>query len=67
MVTPSSIGTHPYILNEARSPENESNKESTDMTIQLAMAMAVEGLRKMRDPRAAIRVTRLAEQYLWRI
>lgn len=43
------------VLNEARSPENQSNKESTDMTVQLAMAMAVEGLRKLRDPRAAIR------------
>lgn len=33
------------VLAEARSPQNKSNQESSDMTVQLAMAMAVQGLK----------------------
>jgi hypothetical protein len=49
---------HPWyslVLKEAQQPSNKSNQEATDMTAQLAMAMAAAGLEKMRDPRAAIR------------
>lgn len=42
------------VLAEARAPENKSNKEATDMMVQLAMTMAAEGLKKMRDPKVAI-------------
>lgn len=43
------------VLAEAREPANKSNQESTDMVVQLAMAMATDGLKKMKDPRAAIK------------
>lgn len=42
------------LLDEARVPQNRSNMDATDMTIQLAMVMAADGLKKMRDPRVAI-------------
>jgi hypothetical protein len=52
------VTKHPWyttVLKEAQTPTNKSNQDSTDMTIQLAMAMAAAGLEKMHDPRAAIR------------
>lgn len=48
---------HPWysmVLDEARAPVNRSNEEATDMVVQLAMVMATEGLKKMRDPKVAI-------------
>lgn len=45
---------HQIVLAEARAPTNESVKQTEDMTIQLAQAMAVCGLKKMRDPKVAI-------------
>eukprot|EP00966_Prymnesium_polylepis_P138443 3198925-Prymnesium_polylepis.1 len=43
------------VLKEAQQPQNKSNQESQDMTVQLLMAMAQAGLEKMHDHRAAIR------------
>eukprot|EP00966_Prymnesium_polylepis_P184914 4285642-Prymnesium_polylepis.1 len=48
---------HPWyqrILSEARAPVNKSSAAATDVTIDLAQAMAVAGLAKMRDPKIAI-------------
>lgn len=45
---------YPMVLNEARAPQNRSNAEAHDMTVQLAMNMAAAGLKKMRDPKVAI-------------
>lgn len=42
------------VLGEARTPDNDSIKQTTDMAIQIAMVMAAAGLQKMRDPRIAI-------------
>ena len=42
------------VLDEARAPVNKSNIASTDATIDLLQAMAVDGLAKMRDPKIAI-------------
>jgi len=52
------VTKHPWyttVLKEAQTPTNKSNQDSTDMTVQLAMAMAAAGLEKMHDPRAALR------------
>ena len=42
------------MLAEARAPVNKSNAAAKDATIDLAQAMAMDGLKKMRDPRIAI-------------
>jgi hypothetical protein len=42
------------VLAEAREPSDASVKQTTDMTVQLAAAMATRGLEKMRDPKVAI-------------
>eukprot|EP00966_Prymnesium_polylepis_P147344 3403353-Prymnesium_polylepis.3 len=42
------------VLQEARSPTNQTNQEATDMTVQLLMSMAKAGLEKMCDPRTAV-------------
>jgi hypothetical protein len=55
--SPDRSETYPWyerVLAEAREPANESVKQTTDMTVQLAAAMATAGLEKMRDPKIAI-------------
>ena len=55
--SPDGSKQHPWyqrVLDEARAPVNKSNAAATDATIDLAQAMAVAGLAKMRDPKIAI-------------
>ena len=55
--SPDGSTQHPWyqrVLDEARKPVNKSNAAATDATIDLAQAMAVAGLAKMRDPKIAI-------------